>query len=670
MTELRLGTCEMVAAELGAQNPLPPLHAYRTVSITEAAEASSAAPSYPDRGYEDSILPYRLQDAYNRVKHARKFATAVLENEFLRATFLLERGGRLWSLFHKPSQRELLHVNPVFQPANLAVRDAWFSGGVEWNLSIIGHCPFTCSPLFAANVMAEDGTPVLRLYEYERVRRVPFQIDFHLPAGSEFLFARPRIVNTNAHAVPMYWWSNIAVDESPGVRVLAPANAAYFHDYDRRLKSQDLPMRGREDVTYPGRRSAAADLYFRIPPQRWPWVAALDAAGRGMVHASTQRLMGRKMFLWGMGPGGRRWQEYLAAPGHQYIEIQGGLATTQTEYVTMPAGACWEWVEAFGSFDADPKSVHSADWASAIEHVDAKLESVLPRNELEARLQHWHADADRAPVEILQEGSGWGALEDRRRRKAGLVAMGSAATPFAGSTLGDEQEPWRRLLDEGAFPYREPSQSPGAYLTDPAWRDLLEHAIAAGRGVHWLSLLHAGIMRYRAGDRAGAREAWERSLAAEPSAWAQRNVAIISLDEGNKARAAELLAVAARMRPGLTPLAIEACQTMLAAGQYSQLRRLIGRLPDEVATTGRVRLIGTIAALRSGDLEAPAAFFSAPCDIPNIREGEISLSELWFEWHEARLSRQQDVPIDDALRRQVRREHPLPRKFDFRMKAD
>jgi len=64
---------------------------------------------------------------------------------------------RLWSLVHKPSGRELLDVNPVFQPANPAIRNSWLIEGVEWNIGIIGHSPFTCSPLFAARVEWVDG---------------------------------------------------------------------------------------------------------------------------------------------------------------------------------------------------------------------------------------------------------------------------------------------------------------------------------------------------------------------------------------------------------------------------------------------------------------------------------------------------------------------------------
>src|SRR5262245_25614225 len=136
MTRLSIQACTMPAADLRAENPLAPLRGYETAS---AVGAHAGDADYPDRGNEASILPYRLQDQYSRRRTPRSFKTAVLENQHLRATFLLEMGGRLWSLFDKRAQRELLFVNPVFQPANLAVRDAWFSGGVEWNISIIGH---------------------------------------------------------------------------------------------------------------------------------------------------------------------------------------------------------------------------------------------------------------------------------------------------------------------------------------------------------------------------------------------------------------------------------------------------------------------------------------------------------------------------------------------------
>ena len=220
MAELKLTTLTLPAADLGVENPLAPLtppgDAHAQIRF------GSGVPEEIRRqvgyGRHPGCLPYRLQDGYNRDRKPRVLRVAVLQNEFLRATFLLEYGGRLASLVHLPTQRELLAANPVFQPANLAIRNAWFSGGVEWNIGVIGHSPFTCAPLHAERLTAPGGLPVLRLREWERIRQTPFQLDIWLPDQSPFLFVRVAIRNPNDHEVPMYWWSNIAVPETPGSR--------------------------------------------------------------------------------------------------------------------------------------------------------------------------------------------------------------------------------------------------------------------------------------------------------------------------------------------------------------------------------------------------------------------------------------------------------------------
>ena len=117
MTTLRITTWTMPAADLGPDNPLPALRGERELHALD--EGSNVPQEMVDSliwGHPANILPYTRQDGYNRERRPRDFRVAVLENETLRATFLLELGGRLWSLYHKPSGRELLSVNPVFQP--------------------------------------------------------------------------------------------------------------------------------------------------------------------------------------------------------------------------------------------------------------------------------------------------------------------------------------------------------------------------------------------------------------------------------------------------------------------------------------------------------------------------------------------------------------------------
>ena len=346
MTQLRIEPYTIPAADLGPENPLP---VFRGPNPDSAVNAESSIPEEDRRylGWRTAyrVLPYRQQDGYNRDKKPRAFQAAVLENEILRAIFLPEVGGHLASLLHKPSGRELLERNPVFQPANLALRNAWVSGGIEWNTSQLGHYYLTCSPIFAARVTGSQGEPVLRLYEWDRVKCFPWQIDFHLPPGSPFLFSRVRLVNPHDAEIPMYWWTNIAVPEKPGHRTMVPAETALHGSFEgfRLVRMPLMPfiahapnwqpgaMPGRRsanifpapetqstahmspkilDVTYPTQLPNSGSIFFSIAEQQRRWIASLDEAGRGLVHASTARMRGRKMFYWGMSQGGRRWQEY------------------------------------------------------------------------------------------------------------------------------------------------------------------------------------------------------------------------------------------------------------------------------------------------------------------------------------------------------------------------
>ncbi|MFN2284270.1 MAG: DUF5107 domain-containing protein, partial [Anaerolineae bacterium] len=553
--------------DLGPENPLPPLKGERDIhaQLDPIPGVSDEMLRNIAYGRVPNILPYTMQDGYTRDLHPRDFRVAILENEHLRATFMLELGGRLWSLVHKSSGRELLEANPVFQPANLALRNAWFSGGVEWNIGTTGHSPFTCAPLFAARLTTSNGTPVLRLYEWERIRQVPYQIDAYLPDGSPVLFVRVRIVNPHDHEVPMYWWSNIAVPETPDTRVLAPADSAYSFGYGKSgLRRVVIPnVDEGPDVTYPTNINRACDFFFHIPDEERPWITALDGDGCGLIQTSTARLRGRKLFLWGMGAGGRRWQTFLSRPGHAYIEIQAGLARTQLEHLPMPVNTEWTWLEAYGLMEADPTIVHGTDWIAARESVAGRLECLISRETLDAELARSAAFADLPPEEIIQRGSGWGALERRRCEAAGQRPFCSAALIFDDASLTAGQKPWLELLEDGALPNLDPDTEPTGYLVQAEWRSKLETAAQAGHD-NWATWLHLGVMRYAAGERDTAREAWEHSLQAIRTPWALRNLAVLAWEDAHFDEAAELYAAALRLRPTLLPLAVECGQKLIA----------------------------------------------------------------------------------------------------------
>ncbi len=668
MSELQLGDWHMPAAPLGQENPLPPLTGGRDLHAIEAA------PDIPPEmlqhiayGHLPNILPYTLQDGYTRHREPQAFKTAVLENNILRATFLLELGGRLWSLFHKPSGRELLAVNPVFQPANLALRNAWFSGGVEWNIGTIGHSPFTCAPLFAAKVDGAEGTPILRLYEYERFRGIPFQIDITLPDDSPALLVRVAIANPHEYEVPMYWWSNIAVPESSRTRVIVPAHHAYHFGYQGGLSLIPTPRHEGEDYTYPATIDRSADYFFKISEGKRPFISALDQEGKGLVQTSTARLQGRKLFLWGMGAGGRQWQKFLSPPGCNYIEIQAGLARTQLEHLPMPGRTTWAWLEAYGLMETDPAVVHGDDWEAAHTAVARHLESLIPAAALEAEFARGAAFARQPPVELWQLGSGWGALERIRRRQAGEPPLASAGLPFPDESLTAEQQPWLDLLTRQQFPQPSPEIAPAGFMVQKEWRKMLETAAQTQQSGNWLAWYHLGIMRYYAGEQEKAIQSWRHSLDKAPSLWALRNLAVAARDAGRLEEAADLICEALALAPDLPPLAIECGRMLIEAGRSGAWLNILAALPPDIQAIGRIRLLETQAALQTGDFACIDRFFADKVIVPDIREGEVSLSDLWFTYHMQRVSQQEKLPVDARLKTRIQQEYPLPAAFDFRM---
>jgi hypothetical protein len=130
---------------------------------------------------------------------------------------------------------------------------------------------------------------MLRMYEFERMRRLVLRVDAWLPAESPVLFVEVTLHNPAAETVSAYWWSNIAVPEAAGVRVLAPATRAYHFDYTAVLRLGDFPMSDGRDRSYTDMAPKAADYFFEVPAGERLWIAAVDSSGRGLVQVSTDR---------------------------------------------------------------------------------------------------------------------------------------------------------------------------------------------------------------------------------------------------------------------------------------------------------------------------------------------------------------------------------------------
>lgn len=670
-------------APLLGENPLP-VFRDRNHHTTPAKYHESMEERHQKLvGYDCAtrILPYRMQDRYGRARAPMPLKIVVLENEHLRAKFYVDYGGRLTSLYDKDHNKELVKNNPVFQPGNLAIRDAWLATGIEFNCSQFGHHFLTCSPLYAAKVTDENGEEFLRMYEYERCKGVFYQMDFHLPSGSRLLYLYAKIINPKDVPESTYWWTNIDLPEADGVRVFCASDEVIYYMSPKQQKSYPgysnmavghipyLDCVPGVDLSYPRNYTFATDYFFQIPEMEpLPWEAAAYSDGFVMFEASTHTLLYHKMFCWGRSVGGQKWQDFLSRPGDgDFFEIQAGLAPTQSHGYIVNAGQTIDFVQAFGSLTVDAGSLQRADWHEAQQTLGSKIrEAVGPR--LEELRSRYAVLSIKQPCELLNCGSGFGALELRRCAAAGSP-YDAGGMLFPEAAIKAEETLWLTLLDKGIFPDAFADRAPVSYMVAPEWKDMLEKALEDPVNRHWHAYLHYGVMLAEAGDFPAALKAFEQSITCRENVWALRNIAALYRTDGNIDKALACYKQLFTLPGAFSDqgFAEEYMALLLSRHDFAGAWAFFQTLPAAFKTKDRLALQSGAAAVEIGELSYVESLLKR--DFSVIREGEASTSDIWYKLQARLRAAAEDIPYTSELLENIKAELDPPPEIDFRMTA-
>jgi hypothetical protein len=687
-TEVSVGTRRLPIAPLGPSNPWPNFrfqHAPAPVSFGPGLSDEDRAGALADGVVPP--LPYLIQDNYTRQRRSGSVPTIRVENAALRATFYPALCGRMTSLYDKRGGRELLFDNPVLQFANLAIRNAWFSGGVEWNGPLFGHSLLTCSPIYAGLVETSStrfagASPLLRLYEFDRALETTWQVDLFLPPADDRLWVHVKAINPNDHEVRFYWWTNIAVPQTSGTRVLAPADYA-LSDGDLRISRQSFPLFPRQragstaqgagngaqgagspfptfDASYPQKYPYCAAAFFRKPGVNKPWLVCLDDQGRGLSHVSTPTLFGRKLFTWGTSRGGQHWLDFLSEPGRgNYCEVQGGVVPTQLQTRPLAAGASIEWTECISPFSMDPKEAHDTDYAVACAAARKAVDQRVSDAALKEMDSFLTAEAV-APIRtLLYRGAGWGWLYEKR--------IGHKISPGLTfeSRSGDEEQPWNELLATGTFSSQTLSKRPCSFNVSPGWTKLLQES-ARRHGETWLHHLHLGVADLERGSLAAAGEHFRASVALEDNAQARRCLALLHEHDSDRAGAEADYLRAWSLCGNDRNLAVEIAEFLVKHKRYAAFDAFVAALPPPVAGHERIALAQARIALERGQFELVRRLVQR--EYATIREAEHTLSDLWFASYTREAEARAGRKLTSDEREKLMQKFLPPAEIDFRVR--
>ena len=237
-----------------------------------------------------------------------------------------------------------------------------------------------------------------------------------------------------------------------------------------------------------------------------------EGDGFGMLHSQTKQLNGRKYWVWGNDVHDASRMNFLSSPGSgHYIEMQAGVAPTQSQTFTLGGNDNLEWTETISALQVDAKKV-SGKYTDAVKAVNETVESQCNLKTFKTMDSFFSQIADTEVEEVLYNGSGWGALHEfmtGRKMSPGLKFNKV-------ETSSNLTRPWYELLSKkGTFSNMSLSVPPISFLVDDAWVNIITRSMAKN-GETWLHYVHLGIAAHHRSNFDSAERFYENAIRLNP----------------------------------------------------------------------------------------------------------------------------------------------------------
>ncbi len=340
-------------------------------------ELSSMGP-LPTAQDPNGVYPYVSYAETSRRPSLRKYHFVVLENRHLRVTVSPDLGGKVISMVHKPSGREVLYVPDVIRQTRILPRFYFVAGGIEVSFPI-SHSPSQNEKILYRIERAGDRV-YLTCGERELRFGMQWSVEYSLGAEDTFLTERVKYHNPGSKPNPWMSWSNAALPAAPDTTFNFPKGSVLAHS--SKIDTIDWATQG--PVTE--RDIAEMTGYFWKTKDANAFGVYTPSLGTGLYHVADEKVApGIKLWSYGAD---RDWSMLSTARRQPYVEIQGGPLGDQSIKAELEPAQTRSHVEFWFPTDRG-LDIHAL-----------RVPQVAPRALSEVPLFEWARDSD---VQVWQQ---------------------------------------------------------------------------------------------------------------------------------------------------------------------------------------------------------------------------------------------------------------------------
>ncbi len=275
------------------------------------------------------MYPYNRWDGYTSQGAPASWEMVVLENRHIKVWICPAAGGKVWGAVDKSTGKEFIYFNHAAKFRDVAMRGPWTSGGIEFNVGILGHTLSCASPVDYHTRENSDGSVSCFIGGTDWPSRTRWYVEVCLPEDTAWFRTRTCWYNNSGMDQAYYSWSNAGIRATGGLEYIFPGHAYLGHDGIAHAWPVD--GKGRDLSKYEQNDFGHYKSYHVIGSTSDFWGCYWREEGFGMAHFSPyDEKPGKKIWIWGLSRYGMIWEDLLTDADGQYSEVQSGRLFNQS----------------------------------------------------------------------------------------------------------------------------------------------------------------------------------------------------------------------------------------------------------------------------------------------------------------------------------------------------
>lgn len=272
-----------------------------------------------------STYPYSFQNDYKPTKQDVAYEIVRLENEYIYVDIIPQLRGRIQGAVDKRNGWDFLYYNNVIKPAEIAVRSAWLSGGLEYNHP--GGHGYTQMNKISYDIKENpDGSKTVVIAEIEPVRMMKWEYEITLRPNELYFETKGRFISIAPVKVPFVSSNNAAMHATDEMELIFPQETyATGHGNSNLKKWSEYSSDGSDWNWVKNIKhglSAFADGKGLVMDYWGVYSHEKEIDAGSVVIADHRTSPGKKYFTWGKSASGRQWDTFLSDKDGGYVELQ------------------------------------------------------------------------------------------------------------------------------------------------------------------------------------------------------------------------------------------------------------------------------------------------------------------------------------------------------------